>query len=285
MARCGCGTDCQCTVQAGSCTTVTGSGSSATPYTISVDLSAVAGNTLSCVADGLYGSAGGLTVSDTSCINLGGDGSSGTPLTAAPIFSSDAGNVLECRGDGLYAPAAGTSGATNYALFEDNNTNPTILPADGTGHSSIEIDFDTVISSAGINAYTAGTGPDHTFAYAEITAAGFYFVNACVQGWGVGPVYSSDATASTVIKYQPGGPPAAEVRLFWATVPWNSTTGYDNPGNAPFVHVSGIQQFAAGDQVWAKFAFDDWKGAAFAGATIAGSSPVSAWFQVWRIGV
>jgi hypothetical protein len=284
MARCGCSGECLCVVESGCGITVAGIGTLSAPYTVTADISALAGNGLTCEPDGLYAS-GAVTVEDTACIALDGVGSVADPLNASPVFSADPGNVLECRADGLYAPAAGTSGATNFALFEDNGANPTILPANGGGHSDAEMEFDTVVASAGINAYTVGTGPDHAFAYAEITSAGYYHVAVGLNGWGVGPVYASDATMSAVVKYQPGGPPAGEVRWLWATVPVNTTAGNDQPGNNPFISTSGIRYFDVGDQLWAKFAFDDWKNAAFAGATLAGTAPVQSWFHIWRVGV
>jgi hypothetical protein len=284
MARCGCVTECACSVTGSDCVTVTGDGSLAAPYTVRPRISADAGNTLSCLPSGLYASGSG-EVADTACIALDGDGTVGDPFTASPVFSADPGNVLECRDDGLYAPAAGTPGATNFALMEDNGSSPTILPADGGGHSDIEMNLDTVIASAGINAYAAGTGPDHAFAYVEITAAGYYHVALGLNGWGVGPAYNENATMSAVVKIQPGGPPAAEIRWLWATVPMNMTAAADTPGNNPFISTSGIRYFDVGDQFWPKFAFDDWTNGAFAGATLAGTVPSQSWFHVWRIGV
>lgn len=284
MARCGCSSECTCRVQAGACTSVTGNGSVASPYTVGVAISAAAGNGLTCETDGLY-AGGSIATADTACIDLDGIGSLGDPLTASPVFSADVGNVLECRVDGLYAPAAGTAGATNFALFEDGGSNPTILPADGGGHSSITMNFDTLLGSAGINAYIAGTGPDHAWAYVEITAAGYYHVAIGLNGWGVGPTYAADATLSAVMKIQPGGPPAGEVRWLWATVPLNNTSAYDQPGNNPFISTSGIRYFDVGDQLWPKVAFDDWTNSAFAGATLNTTDPAPSWFHIWRIGV
>ena len=284
MARCGCSGECLCVVEGGCGITVGGIGTLGSPYTVTADISALEGNGLTCEADGLY-AGGSITVEDTACIALDGVGSVADPLTASPVFSADAGNVLECRGDGLYAPAAGAAGATNFALFEDNGSNPTVLPANGLGTTSAEMDFDTLLDSAGINAYIAGTGPDHTFAYVEITAAGYYFVATGLNGWGVGPTYSSNATMSAVIKVQPGGPPNAEERWLWATVPMNTTAGNDTPGNNPFISTSGIRYFDAGDQLWSKFAFQDWTYAAFAGATLVAADPTQSWFHVFRIGV
>ena len=90
---------------------------------------------------------------------------------------------------------------------------------------------------------------------------------------------------SADVQVQPGGPPAAVVRWIRATVPLNSTTGYDQPGNMPFISTSGIRYFDVGDQVWANFAFNDWKAAAFPGATLTGTFPEPSWFHIWRIGV
>lgn len=282
MARCGCAGDCLCSVSGGCGITVSGNGTLAAPYTVTADISAAAGNGLSCVADGLYAGASAVTTADTDCIALDGVGSIADPLTASPVFSADDGNVLECREDGLYAPAAGVGAATNFALFEDNGSDPTILPASGSGISTVPVDFDTLLLSAGINAYAVGFGPDYSWAYVEITAAGYYYVAACVQGWGVGPTYTSDANLIVSIRMQPaiGGP---EINRFQASE--QIATEIDAPGNIPMTSLSGIGYFDIGDKLWTTLSFFDAQTRAFPGATLGTNYPSSAWFNVYRIGV
>jgi len=136
LARCQCGdsTGCQCVVQAGTGTTVTGSGSPANPYIVSADapdcsavraclsagsgvtynsttgviqacVSGDAGNNLVLGSDNcLYVPAQGATVA-TGC-GLEGDGSAGSPLavnTATWPFACDIDTQARgvyCRGDG-----------------------------------------------------------------------------------------------------------------------------------------------------------------------------------------
>ncbi|MER6632339.1 hypothetical protein ABT301_29665 [Streptomyces sp. NPDC000987] len=134
MARCQCGGgDCNCVVQAGENTTVTGSGSTINPYTVSAvtncvevrsclsagpgvaydpstgviaaDVSAAAGNNLVIDGDGLYVPAGAATV-NAGC-GLLGDGSASSPVranTQAWPFSCD----LEDQGGGVYCGADGS---------------------------------------------------------------------------------------------------------------------------------------------------------------------------------
>lgn len=92
MAKCGCsGSSCNCVVQAGTGTTVTGAGSAANPYIVS----AIGDDTV-------------VTVSDTPTVNntLTGDGSPGTPynISSAVIVDPVAGNTLVAGPAGLSVP-------------------------------------------------------------------------------------------------------------------------------------------------------------------------------------
>lgn len=92
MAKCGCsGSSCNCVVQAGTGTTVSGAGSAANPYIIS----ATGDDTV-------------VTVGDTNTVNntISGDGSPGTPynITSAVIVDPVAGNTLVAGPAGLSVP-------------------------------------------------------------------------------------------------------------------------------------------------------------------------------------
>lgn len=64
MGRCGCASECLCTVTGSGCVTVSGSGSIVTPYTVTVDVDPDGTNALECRDDGLYVNAltGGIPV-------------------------------------------------------------------------------------------------------------------------------------------------------------------------------------------------------------------------------
>lgn len=281
MARCGCSSECTCRVQAGTCTTVTGNGSVASPYTVGVAISAGVGNGLTCEADGLF-SAASLVVADTACIDLDGAGSLADPLTASPVFSADAGNVIECRADGLYVPAGSAPLADDYALLSDGGTTPSILPAAGGGISTIPVQFDTDNGSAGITVWLTGTGPSHAFTYVEITAAGYYYVASSVQGWGAGgPTYAADMICRTSIYVDTGG---GGTPYLQAAAPLVTTTAAT--GNAPMPNVTGILELAVGDEVWVQFSAEDWAApVAFPGATLTTTYPTSAFFHIWKVAV
>ena len=282
MARCGCATDCLCTVTGGSCANVTGDGSLGAPYSVNVTVSPNAGNTITCEANGLYSSGGGVNTADTACIDLSGTGSLVSPLTASPVFSADAGNVIECRADGLYVPAGSAPVADDYALLNDGGLVPSVLPASGTGISTVPIEFDTILASAGITVYTTGLGPSHPWTYVEIGSPGFYYVAASVQGWGAGgPTYASDMICRTSIYVDTGGGGAAYLQAAAPLVTTAAATG-----NAPMVALSGILQLAAGDEVWVQFTAEDWAApVAFPGATLTTSFPTPAYFNLMKVAV
>jgi hypothetical protein len=244
-------------------------------------LSPAAGNIIECTASGLFAEAGNVTVADTACIDLDGTGTAGDPVTASPVFSSDAGNVIECREDGLYVPAGSAPLADHYALLEDGGTVPTVLPASGTGISTIPVDFDTNLGSSGINVWLNGAGPSHAFTYVEITDAGYYLVAASVQGWGAGgPAYAADMICRTSIYLDTGGGGLAFLQAATPLVTTAAATG-----NAPMVHVSGVLSLNVGDEVWAQFTAEDWTGGAFPGATLTTTYPTSAFFHIWQVAV
>jgi hypothetical protein len=153
VARCGCGGGlCNCSVEAGTNVTVSGSGSAANPYVvsadipcttvraclsagpgvnydaatgaISADISAQAGNNLVQGPDGLYVPTGAATV-NTGC-GLTGDGSAGTPLAVAVgtwPYACDpdtAGGVIVCGSDGVLRGEP--RGQVNFAQHTESRT-------------------------------------------------------------------------------------------------------------------------------------------------------------------
>lgn len=107
MARCGCNPECHCTITNGDCTTVSGAGSPADPYIVSV---VVDNDTIFCTPDGLQAV---LNTQDTNTVDLEGNGTAADPLTAEVILTPDAnvpdpdavgfGNLLkEITPEGIY---------------------------------------------------------------------------------------------------------------------------------------------------------------------------------------
>jgi hypothetical protein len=132
MARCGCsGSTCSCKVVGGGLVNVSGSGSAANPYTISVEQA--------------------FAVNDTSTVDLtmSGTGSAGDPYTITADAAIDmvdivdfddsggsAGDVVALQGDGTYAlnpPSTASPGAINTG---DG------LSGDGSGGDPLELALD-----------------------------------------------------------------------------------------------------------------------------------------------
>jgi len=101
MARCGCSSECVCSVVGGDCIIVSGSGSPSSPYTADVVVNPASVNMLECGELGLLVE---LQTADTTCIELSGTGVLGLPLFATPIVDGVVnGNILSCGADGLVA--------------------------------------------------------------------------------------------------------------------------------------------------------------------------------------
>jgi hypothetical protein len=284
MARCGCSTDCLCTVTGGCGVTVTGSGSVAAPYTVAADLSADTGNLLECRADGLYAS-GGVSVADTSCIDLAGAGSLASPLTASPVISSDASNVLECRANGLYAPAASAPASRYYAILRDNGGSPTVLPATALQNgSSAIIQYDTNQASSDLSVFLL-TGPAYTSTYIEIPAGGggLYHVGMIKQGWGPGPNATGDLLLrASIVLNGPATPAGSDSIAQSATYVVRATSVANN---IPMLHVSVLFPLVAGDRLRFRFSAEPWAGAGFAGASLFSTQPSKAIAWAQRVGV
>ncbi|MFF4755545.1 hypothetical protein ACWD5R_32040 [Streptomyces sp. NPDC002514] len=164
MARGGCGGEkCNCSVIAGENVTISGSGSTANPYTvnamvpcetvrgcfsagpgidldpatgiIAADLSEQAGNNLTINQDGgLYVPTAGGTVL-TGC-GLSGDGSASAPVTAAtgawpyPCEPDSVGGVVVCDSDGILRGEP--RGAVTFATSSDERTYPDVRIGSGS---------------------------------------------------------------------------------------------------------------------------------------------------------
>lgn len=94
---CGCRGNCNCIIEDGATTTVTGSGSVIDPYVVEVTQGAVT-----------------ITIADTECIDLSGDGSLASPLMADIIIAPDdgGGNGVECGPTGLFVAPSTDLGNT-----------------------------------------------------------------------------------------------------------------------------------------------------------------------------
>lgn len=100
MGRCGCSDVCNCVVEAGTGTTVTGAGSANNPYIVSAV-------------------AQPIVIADTPCINLSGTGIAGDPLTATPIIGAEP-NGLSCLPGGLTV-APSTDAGNAITIGTDGN--------------------------------------------------------------------------------------------------------------------------------------------------------------------
>ena len=102
MARCGCSTDCLCTLIDGDCTVVVGSGTITAPYSTSVVSDPDILNQIECRDTGLFIEPL-IQVLSGNCIELTGDGTVADPLAAEAIISADIANLVECTVGGLEA--------------------------------------------------------------------------------------------------------------------------------------------------------------------------------------
>lgn len=86
MGRCGCASECLCSVTGSNCISVVGSGSVVSPYTVAPIISAAEGNGLTCEADGLFAGGGlaayGLMLAVEISTVLPATGAAGVPSRA-----------------------------------------------------------------------------------------------------------------------------------------------------------------------------------------------------------
>lgn len=101
--RCGCSSSnaTGASISAGSCTTVTGAGTTASPAVIGVLVDPDAANNLQCGASGLF--AGGTSVEVDDGLTISGDGSNATPYDIGIDIDPDTDNLLSVSVDGLLA--------------------------------------------------------------------------------------------------------------------------------------------------------------------------------------
>lgn len=114
MARCGCTPKCNCIINNGVCTKVTGDGSAAKPYVINI---ATDDQTIFCTGAGLQAR---LNTQDTNTVDLTGDGTPGNPLMADVILTPD-GNVPDpdALGTGNLIKEIPGAGGGIYVSCED----------------------------------------------------------------------------------------------------------------------------------------------------------------------
>lgn len=107
MPRCGCASECVCSVVGSNCITVGGSGAPGTPYTVAVKVNPAVDNGLVCTEDGLYASGGG----------------GGGVLAAGQLVVGEATTTLPAALVGVPSRSAYSFGvavlATNMLVFPD----------------------------------------------------------------------------------------------------------------------------------------------------------------------
>lgn len=111
MARCGCSSDCLCTISGTDCIEVAGAGTSTSPYVVAAIVDPSEDNGLTCGSDGLLVDLAGVSVSveATDCIELSGSGTPLDPVVASPVLDPDSTNVLKCGPNGLFASPIGVA--------------------------------------------------------------------------------------------------------------------------------------------------------------------------------
>jgi hypothetical protein len=166
--RCGCSSSnaTGASISAGSCTTVTGAGTTASPAVIGVLVDPDAANNLQCGAGGLFSATAQVEAGDDSIV-VTGDGSNATPYEIAAQISSNARNLLtlDTTGgeEGLLATADPEFGQSTGAYLGGSApltgliayTGQTVVTTDGSGLATINLPtafptgFITAIISAG----------------------------------------------------------------------------------------------------------------------------------------
>lgn len=171
MARCGCSSTCVCSISPSACITVSGNGSTGTPFVLAPIIDPDATNALACGPDGLF--AVPLAYEQTTCIDLAGAGTIADPLLVTPVIDADPDNILECGIAGLFVdgsniPVAGV-GNTNCIHLSGNGTiaNPllatpvipasagNILDCNGTGLIAGGVPFKTWVTALSVAVNTA----------------------------------------------------------------------------------------------------------------------------------
>lgn len=141
MARCGCTPKCNCILNNGLCTNVTGDGSAAKPYVINIKTD---NQTVFCTGAGLQAI---LNTQDTNTVDLSGDGTVGNPLKADVILTPDAqvpdpdalgtGNLIKLGPTGIYVSCEDIQDCVGSAI--DIDTADCLEYDDATNTISIKI--------------------------------------------------------------------------------------------------------------------------------------------------
>lgn len=122
MARCGCAPTCECTLLAGRCTTLTGTGNPDDPYIFEVT---VDNASIFCTPAGLEAR---LFTNDTNTVDLSGNGTQATPLFADVILTPDAnvpdpdavgqGNLIKLGPTGIYVSCEDVQDCVGAAITQ-----------------------------------------------------------------------------------------------------------------------------------------------------------------------
>lgn len=259
MGRCGCASECLCSVTGSTCISVVGSGSPALPYTIAPIIDPDGDNTLECRDDGLFvGASSSLDFGDTDCITITGTGTLFDPIVASPVIDPDVNNALVCGVDGLLV-----DNTQAYGVLIDGGTTPTVLPPALIGVASrAQWLADTDGGSVNVDAFPAGTGALPQ-AYFECQAGfgGVYAATFSMSGWTAGPAAAGDVIFRVGIGLSSAGGAAG---LFASPVYTSAAAPY----NIPVVGGTVLFPLDPGDRVWLEVAVEDYSGA-FPGATLA----------------
>ena len=136
-----------------------------------VNISAVAGNAMQVLADGLYVSPGAetpLTVNDGATIDLVASGTANHTLTAEVKISANAGNIVSAVVDGIYASVP----ASAQTPITANNSTTINLTASGLDNHTLAADVN--ISATANNAI--GTQPDGIYAFTGLVGVQTGFI-------------------------------------------------------------------------------------------------------------
>lgn len=184
--RCGCSSSnaTGASISAGSCVTVSGAGTTASPAVIGVEIDPSDANNLQCGSAGLFVSGAQLEAGDDS-IGVTGDGSDATPYELTVAISADSANRLTLEADGLQvladpsydADTTGYAGGVAPATDWYHKVGQTVILTDVNGFATIN--FGTAFPNGIITVVPAigdlvtSAGVELCVDAANVTAAGF----------------------------------------------------------------------------------------------------------------
>lgn len=210
MARCGCASDCLCTVTGTDCVDVIGNGTPTSPYVVSVLLDPSENNQASCGPDGLMVDVSGVAIAteDSACIELSGSGTPIDPIVATPILDESDANILECGENGLSASPIGAALWTIQSI--DSSSDPfeasfgDLVLADTTG-GDINVQLPPAGGVVGGEVCVKKTAADNS---AIIDPYGLQLVDgqldAVLEDQWSSVTLASDGSSWYVIAYVPG---------------------------------------------------------------------------------